>query len=53
MDPYVLGTKPRQAAIILKVGSRMDKTTPWDIIEIFEDAEIVFDPSSELSEEDS
>ena len=53
VDPYVLGTKPQQAAIILKVGSRMDKTTPWDIIEIFEDAEIVFDPSSELSEEDS
>jgi len=53
VDRYIRETNPRQAAIILKVGSTMSKRTPWDVVEIFEDAKIVFDPESESSEEES
>ena len=53
VDGFVSGTKPRQTAIILKAGSSMNKTTPWDVVGTFEDAKIVFDPDSESSEKES
>ena len=53
VDGYMAGTKPRQAAIILKAGSSMSKMTPWAIDRIFDDAKIVFDSDSESSNEKS
>lgn len=49
MDEFIEGTKPRTAAVVMYPGSTMSKTTPLNLLEIYEDSSIEFDPMEDGS----